>query len=159
RYHRAPFPTGPDVLVVAYFATAEMGCFLALGWPLPANLLDAYVEFANVTNGQPLPSGRGLLGALVYFGLTGVSYAEKEAMRQLPMRGGPYTEEEVRQLLAYCQSDVLALRALLPAMEPFDLGCALLRGRYMQAAARMEACGTPIDTETLQRLRANWDAI
>ena len=28
----APFPTGTDALFVAYFASAEMDCFAALGW-------------------------------------------------------------------------------------------------------------------------------
>ena len=36
----APFPCGDDALTVAYYASAEMDCFLALGWPLPVNLLD-----------------------------------------------------------------------------------------------------------------------
>src|SRR5262249_44480820 len=34
-----PSPWGPDTLIVAYSASAEVGCFLALGWPPPANLL------------------------------------------------------------------------------------------------------------------------
>ena len=29
-----------ECLVVAYFASAEVGCFLELGWPLPNNLID-----------------------------------------------------------------------------------------------------------------------
>ena len=35
---RAPFDTGPESLMVAYFASAEVGCFKALGWPLPENI-------------------------------------------------------------------------------------------------------------------------
>ena len=31
-----PYPTGADVLFVAYYASAEIGCHLALGWPVPA---------------------------------------------------------------------------------------------------------------------------
>ena len=106
RHKRAPFPTGPDVLVVVYYGSAEMGCFLALNWPMPANLLDLYVEFSNITNGKSLPSGRGLLGRLVYHGLSGVSYAEKQTMRNLAIRGGPYTPDEMTQFLEYCESDV-----------------------------------------------------
>ena len=30
----APYNTGPDSLVVAYYAPPEMGCHLALGWAL-----------------------------------------------------------------------------------------------------------------------------
>jgi DNA polymerase I len=36
------------------------------------------------------------------------------------------------------------------------LGHALLRGRYMAAAARIERNGVPIDTETLELLRRHW---
>ena len=39
------------------------------------------------------------------------------------------------------------------------LGQALLRGRYMAAAARMEWAGVPIDVPMLARLRAGWDGI
>src|SRR5262245_26209844 len=39
-----PFPVGPDALFVAFFASAEMGCFLKLGWPMPTYLLDLYAE-------------------------------------------------------------------------------------------------------------------
>ena len=61
------------------------------------------------------------------------------------------------EILDYCESDVDALARLLPAMLPqIDLPRALLRGRYMAAAAAMEHNGTPIDVETLERLREGW---
>jgi DNA polymerase-1 len=69
RLGRAPFQTGPATLLVAYYAVAELSCFLQLGWPLPMNVLDLYTEFRCRTNGQWLSNGRGLLGALVYYGL------------------------------------------------------------------------------------------
>ena len=47
----APFPTGEKALCVAYFASAEMDCFHALGWRRPENLLDLFVEFRCLTNG------------------------------------------------------------------------------------------------------------
>lgn len=159
RLDRPPFPTGPDTLTVAYYASAEMGCFLALGWPLPANVLDLYAEYSNRTNGRARPCGRGLLGALARHGLGGIGYVEKEAMRQLAMRGGPYTADEQRSLLDYCESDVRALAALLPRMEPFDLGHGLLRGNYVKAVARMERTGVPIDVPTLRRLQRGWEGI
>src|SRR5262245_2074141 len=52
-----PYATGPDVLVVAYYASAEIGCHLALGWPVPRNVLDLYSEFRNLTNGKDTPCG------------------------------------------------------------------------------------------------------
>src|SRR5215831_12611419 len=44
------FPIGTDSLFIAYYASAELGCFKALGWPMPANVLDLFVEFRNLTN-------------------------------------------------------------------------------------------------------------
>src|SRR5262245_9213945 len=89
-----PFPVGPDSLFVAYYASAELGCFLALNWPMPARTLDLFAEFRCLTSGLPVPCGNGLLGALAYFGFDGLAAAEKESMRLLAMRGGPYTEAE-----------------------------------------------------------------
>ena len=94
------------------------------------------------------------------FGLVGMAAVDKEDMRQLAMRGGPYTPAERDALLTYCQADVDALAELLPAMLPhLDLPRALLRGRYMCAAARMEWTGTPCDVETLTALQTQWEVI
>ena len=46
-----PYPTDPGVLFVAYYASAELGCHLALGWPMPARILDLYVEHRARYNG------------------------------------------------------------------------------------------------------------
>src|SRR5262249_25659319 len=109
------------------------------------------------TSGVKPSCGHSLLGALAYHGLDGIAAVEKEEMRQLAMRGGPYTDVEQAALLDYCQSDVDGLARLLPVMLPcIDLPRALLRGRYMAAAARMELCGVPIDADTLARLREHW---
>lgn len=60
-------------------------------------------------------------------------------------------------LLDYCQSDVDALISLLPAMQSsIDLPRALLRGRYMKAAAQVEFNGIPVDSETLHGLTRHW---
>jgi hypothetical protein len=155
-----PWSPGQDTLIVAYYASAEMGCYLALDWPFPTRLLDLYAEFRWLTSGRPVPCGYGLLGALTAFGIAGLAAVEKEDMRHLALRGGPYTTQEREALLAYCQADVEALAQLLPAMLPhLDLPRALLRGRYMCAAARMEWTATPCDVETLTELRAQWDGI
>ena len=39
-----PYPTGSDTLFVAYYASAELGCHLALVWPMPERVLDLYTE-------------------------------------------------------------------------------------------------------------------
>ncbi len=160
RLDAPPYSIASDSLLVAYYAAAELGCHLALDWPLPAYVLDLYAEFRNLTNGLDTPAGNGLLGALVYFGLDSMAAAEKESMRQLAMRGGPYTAEEREALLSYCESDVMALRKLLDVMLPkIDMPRAIHRGRFMKAVARMEHAGTPIDTEAMQVLNENWENI
>lgn len=155
-----PFDVSEQTLFVAYYASAEIGCFLALNWPLPAKVLDLYAEFRNATNGKALPCGKNLLGAMAYFGLGAIEAADKEEMRALAMRGGPYLESERDALQEYCQTDVNALAKLLPAMLPLiDMPRALLRGRYMEAAARMEWNGTPIDMDWLALFREHWTEI
>jgi DNA polymerase I len=155
-----PFPIGTDTLFVAYYASAELGCFRALGWPMPANVLDLFTEFRDRTNGLITPAGSGLIGALTYYGLDTIGTVEKNDMRALILRGGPWSENERAAILEYCESDVMPLVLLLEAMAPrLDLPRALLRGRYMKAAAAMEYAGTPIDRSTLALLREHWTAI
>ncbi len=104
--------------------------------------------------------GSGLLGALAHFGLPGLDAIEKDSMRQLAIRGGPWTQDERGELLDYCETDVVALERLLPSMvRGLDLPRALVRGHYMKAVARMESTGIPIDVEKLSILRARWQEI
>lgn len=157
---QAPFPVDNTALFVAYYASAEIGCFLALGWTKPHNILDLYSEFRTHTNGRATPAGKGLLGALTYHGLDGIAAGEKESMRDLVLRGGPRSVEEQSAILDYCESDVIALSKLLPAMQDrLDLPRALLRGQFSAAAAHIEHNGTPLDIETLDVLRTNWNGI
>jgi hypothetical protein len=152
-----PYPIGPDVLLIAYYASAEIGCHLALGWPVPQRVLDLFAEFRNRTNGIPPVSGNGLLGALAHHGLDGIGTLEKDEMRDLVLRGGPWSDTERAAILDYCEGDVAALARLLLVMLPnIDLPRALVRGRYMTAAAQIERSGVPIDTATLSRVKERW---
>jgi hypothetical protein len=174
RYLHAPFRTDSGALMVAYLASAELGCFLALGWHLPQCVLDLYAEFRLLTSGLPAPCGLGLLGALAYFGLPcGVDELTKNEMRQLAQRGDPYTGQEREDLLNYCETDVDALARLLPRMRavieaPTTLppreqhkafGQALQRGEYMKTTAYMERRGVPLDVQALKVLRGRWSEI
>jgi hypothetical protein len=159
-----PYATGHDVLLVAYYASAELGCYRVLGWPMPKRILDLFTEFRSHTNmgskedqKQRTLAGAGLLGALTYFGLDTMGATEKKELQEAIGNGtwqGRYSRE---QILDYCESDVVALERLLPAMLPgIDLPRALLRGRYMAAAAAMEHAGTPIDVPMLEIFRQRW---
>ncbi|MFM7077322.1 MAG: DNA polymerase, partial [Planctomycetaceae bacterium] len=157
---RPPFRTDARALFVSYAAPAEFSVFHALGWPAPARTLDLYVEFRALTNRLSTPSGSGLLGALVYHGLDAMDATEKTVMRDLAIRGGPYTDDERRALLDYCAEDVHALERLLPRMLPrIDLPRALLRGRYGWAVAAMEHRGIPIDVPMFHHLRERWGGV
>jgi hypothetical protein len=96
-----PFPIGTDAVFVAYYASAELGCFHALGWPKPANIIDLFVEFRDRTNHiaqrrKPgvKPPGARLIDALTYFGLDTIGAIEKDEMRALVLRGGPSSEAQ-----------------------------------------------------------------
>ena len=156
---KPPYDTGPENIFVSYYASAEIGCHLSLGWPVPANVLDLYAEFRNLTNRSnrvkkqsyeaSQRQSRSLLAAMAYHGLDAMAATEKEDLRTIAMRGPPWTDDELQALVAYALEDVRALEHLLPAMLPrISLGHALLRGRYMSAAAAMERNGVPIDTES-----------
>ena len=156
----APFDVGDDSLVVAYSATAEIACFLELGWPVPVNILDLYVEHRVETKGKDLPCGNGLIGALACRGLAHIDAGEKEEMRRLVIERREWSDAEKRAILAYCASDVDALIALLPVMAAgIDWARALVRGRSAAATANMERTGVPIDLLLHKRLVANWQPL
>src|SRR4051794_27123490 len=121
---KSPFPE--DALFVAYFASAEMGCFLALGWPLPAYVLDLYVECRGLKNG--IAHAGSLIEAAHSFGFTLTTAEEKSAFRDRIIQGPPFSPEERTAILRYCESDVIItaelFRRVLPALlaEPKTFG-------------------------------------
>jgi hypothetical protein len=158
-----PIPTDRSSLMVCYAANAELAFFDVLGWRLPDAVLDLYVEFLACTNGLTLATDpdrhRGLLDALLHFGITGITKEEKHEGRSPVIRGGPFTEEERRSTLEYCMSDARVLGPLLVHMVPKILATrqglarALTRGRYMGAIARIENTGVPVDVPTFELIR------
>lgn len=154
---RPPFPTDASSLIVAYFVSAEMSCFLALGWSMPQNLLDLFVEFRLVCNGNPEALGAGIIHALAYYSLPSIAAGDKDRWRTVAMRGPPFTPEEKKGLIEYCASDVCALGQLLSKMaDTVDFPRALLRGRYMQAVADMEWEGIPLDMSAFLTFQERW---
>jgi DNA polymerase-1 len=154
---------------IAYTSTAEFSVFLALGWELPARVLDLYVEHLHFHNEEitrermKLEKKNSLLEACRLWGIPVMATAEKAAMRDLILRGRPYSDEEREAIVRYCRVDVEETCGLLEAMtpsiksvDPAFLKAALLRGRYMKAVAKMEANGIPMDAPLVARLQAHW---
>jgi hypothetical protein len=79
---RPPYRTDRGVLFINFVANAECACHLALGWPLPAKVLDLSPAFRNLINGRSTPEGKGLLGALRYYGFSNTDQKQKDAMRR-----------------------------------------------------------------------------
>ena len=104
---------------------------------------------------------RSLGGALNFFGLDGLDVAHKKSMRDRILQGPPFTEQEKRDILDYCEDDVRALVRLLPRLLPTIRSWphALLRGRIQWAIAKIEHRGLPIDLPLLTRLRRHWDGM
>lgn len=156
-----PFSIGPEILFVAFYASAEAGFFKAMGWPAPVRVLDLCVEYRNRYNClSTIDPRRNLISALTQHKLSSIGLEEKREMIALVLRGGPYTWEERGAILDYCESDVEALSRLLPAMLGYiDLPRAIYRGRYMSALGSVETTGSPIDVELMDTVVGRWDSI
>lgn len=141
-----PYPVDESTVFVAYMASAEINCHLSLGWELPKNVLDLYVENKN---GQPRlanPVSYSLLHTLKQYKIPALDVETKNKLRGYFISKTSWTPGEKRVGIKYCASDVLPLPRLLAAMLPkFDINQALLRGRYMVDVATIEHRGIPVD--------------
>jgi DNA polymerase-1 len=167
-----PYSVQPNCLLVSYSAAAELSCHIALGWKLPEHVLDLYVAFKMLVNGlkispPKLPGqkqkGLSLLFAMQFFGIipqNDIALTAKDASRGLVMRGGPWTLDEQREILAYCLSDADQLAPLLRAMlERINFPVTLFHCQYTRPVAWMQWNGIPVDTETYYLLDRRWDYI
>jgi DNA polymerase I len=153
------YPMGSEDLFLAFYSSAEYGCHIALKWSRPCYLIDLFVEFRNITNGNFVPGGNNLIGVCNYLGLPS-DQVRKDLMRKRILEGPPYSDEEKEQILTYCLSDVECGIGIFDKIKDrIDVQHALLRGRYMYGVAVMENYGIPIDTESYDLLKLNWDKI
>jgi DNA polymerase-1 len=145
---RPPYRTDDKVAFVNFSGQAEMACHLALGWPMPRNILDLSAIFRCLTNGKAVPEGKGLIGMLRYYGLDAISTKRKDAMRDRILRGWSFTSEEREQVLNYCAGDAKPLLELLARVLPdINLGVALYWGEFVAASAAMQHRGVPLDMD------------
>jgi DNA polymerase-1 len=160
----SPFKTNPEIVYIAYSATAEWSYFLSCGWDLPRSIIDLYPERSLEINGRKEPDGarpsRKLLGAMEAHGIRTRDEVSKDLNIQLILRGAPYRAQERERILDYCMDDVEDTIRLFDAMLPsMDVERALLRGNYTRPIAHIEFNGIPVDIKSIAKLRANWPRI
>jgi hypothetical protein len=119
-----PYRLDAGALIVGYMFAAEFGFHIARGWGEPACALDAYLEFRHLMNdGAAKSEDRdkgffGLSGALRYFCEDEIDVTRKHDTRDRILRGPPFSAQEQRDIVAYCEDDVRALARLLPHIVP-----------------------------------------
>lgn len=161
-----PFSMAKDELFVMWAADADVLTFISMNWPAPLNVIDPRLEWMRIDNGgdQFKPhshekKGYSLLDAARAFRVKAIPDSAKKQWRELAIRGGPFAEAEKVGLLRYCRADVdVTARVLLAVWseaglsDPQTLRQALLRGRFMTAAARCYHTGIPLDMPRVKRL-------
>ena len=162
-----PFSMAKDEAFILYAADADILTFIAMaGWPTPLNVLDPRIEWMRIDNGgdQFKPGrrekkGYSLLDAARTFRVPAIPESAKKHWRDVAIRGAPFTEEERRGLLHYCRTDVdLTVRVLVAMWDEAGLADsrtfrqALIRGRYLAAAANCYAAGIPLHMRDVKRM-------
>src|SRR6516225_12102152 len=159
-----PYRLDNDALIVGHMLAAEFGFHIACHWGEPACALDTYLEFRHYVNDGAVKSGDrekgffGVGGALRYFLEDEIDVVRKEEMRDRILKGPPFSAQEQRDIVAYCEDDVRALTRLLPHIVPTirSLPHAMFRAKSQWAVAQQERRGTPTDGPKLTRLRRHW---
>ena len=137
-----PFDIGPDTLIVAYSAWAELTCFMTLGWKFPAHVFDLHTAFLAASN-VLLPYNpdevrkrqrKRLPDACRAYGIEGWERIEKEKMSK-DIGEGRWREYGREAVLAYCEEDVRAatllfvkqLRGQIGFLRPMSHVCCIGR--------------------------------
>jgi hypothetical protein len=162
-----PYRLDNEALFNSYNLAAEFGFHIARGWGEPACALDAYIEFRHCTNDGSLKSGDrekgfySLAGALRYFLEDEIDTARKDTTRDRILQGPPFSGEEQREILAYCEDDVRALARLVPHLVPTirSLPHALMRAKVQWVTAKQERRGIPLDGPKVAPLRRHWSGM
>jgi hypothetical protein len=167
---RPPFDIGPETLVVAYAAWAELQCFLQLGWSFPQHVLDlhiAYLATANILQPGDVEKGKKprkrLPDACRAYGIHGWENVDKGTIAEVIGKGlwRKYGRETV---FTYCEEDVAMtvrlLRAMLSAREPIDTARIIHWSEYgAKCTALVQARGISIDVTLWNLVQENKAAV
>jgi DNA polymerase I len=169
-----PFDIGPNTLVVAYTAWAELTCFMVLGWKFPEHVFDlhtAYLAASNVLlphNPDELrkrPRKR-LADACRTYGIEGWEQIDKEVIAR-DIGEGRWRDHGQDAVFEYCEEDVRASAVLLsrqlrgrPVSPPANVDLVLHWSNYSaKAVAKIQAKGMPIDVPLWNLVQENKAAV
>jgi DNA polymerase family A len=162
-----PYRLDNEAVMFGYMLAAEFGVHAAKGWGEPACAIDAYVEFRHYVNDGAVKSSdreKGFYsigGALRYFLEDEIDVTRKHDMRERILQGPPFSDQEQRDILNYCEDDVRALARLIPHIVPTirpPLGHAMFRAKHQWATAQQERRGIPLDS-IYTRFRSHWHGL
>ncbi len=164
---RPPVPLNSWNLFIAFAAQAELMTFIQLGWEMPARILDLFIEYRHLNNEyyrvQEMKAQKAfnLLAAASAYGIHLESAEFKKGMRDLILRGHPYTPEEQAKILDYCELDVQETSGLAEKMwaDIPDLRSAVFRGASARGFAWARATGIPVAADKLRQVNTHWSAI
>src|SRR6516165_10631808 len=162
-----PYRLDSDALIVGHMLAAEFGFHIACNWGEPARALDTYIEFRHYVNDGTIKSGDrekgffGIGGALRYFLEDEIDVVRKGEMRDRILQGPPFSAQEQRDIVAYCEDDVRALARLVPHIVPTIrlLSHAMFRAKFQWTIAQQERRGPPINRPLLVRFRDHWEGM
>src|SRR5262249_39416136 len=97
---------------------------------------------------------------LRYFCEDELDVTHKCDMRDRILQGPPFTEQERRDIVEYCEDDVHALARLVQHIVPTirSLPHAMFRAKFQWVMAQAERRGTPM-TPVLNQSRHHWDGM
>jgi hypothetical protein len=169
-----PFDVGPDTLVVAYSAWAEMTCFMSLGWKFPVHIFDQHTAYLAATN-VLLPHNpdekrkrerKRLSDACRAYGIDGWENIDKEQMAE-DIGNGLWRKYGREAVLEYCAEDVRASTELLRKQlrgsifyRTADVERVIHWSNYSaKAIAQIQARGMPIDVPLWNLVQENKAAV
>ena len=85
--------------MVAFYGSAELNCMAALGWSLPENVIDLFVENRVETNGADLLGlSNSLLDALALRGIPHITAEHKQSTIDLILSVRNHSPEQRQQI-------------------------------------------------------------
>jgi hypothetical protein len=171
---KPPFDIGPNSLIVAYAAWAEMQCFIKLGWKFPKYIFDQHTAYLAATNFL-LPYNpdekrnrprKGLSAACRRYGIAGWETIDKEAIATA-IGEGRWREYGQDYVYNYCEEDVVKSVQLLRCqlrrndwLPPADTELVIHWSNYSaKAVAQIQTRGMPIDMALWSLVQENKGAV